>query len=336
MREVRQPTDCDRGGVTLLELLIVITVLMMLVGVALPTMQPALEARQVREAARSVNIYFSSARSAAMSTGRPCGVMIQRLKAQPLCSMDLAQAQVPPPYAGDTVNARAIVTVEGISSGIATVKAHLSNFNASLVERGDLIQFNHQGPMYTITVGGNPLTLQIDVSQGLQLPWPKSGQSRPALVPYKIFRSPMKSYAAPLQLPGTAVIDLQFSGTDILLPTFPQENAEDSSPIYIMFAPSGALDRVYCWSQQQGAFVPIEVTEPIYLLVGRRDLVPAPAAGGDPLPNYQDMRNFWVTINPQTGLVTTVEVAGATVGSIPTSVQDSRSLAREAQSIGGR
>ena len=66
MRRATDQTDRARGGVTLLELLIVITVLMMLVGVALPTMRPALEGRQIREAARSVNIYFSSARSDAM------------------------------------------------------------------------------------------------------------------------------------------------------------------------------------------------------------------------------------------------------------------------------
>ena len=320
MREVRQPTDRARGGMTLLELLIVITVMMMLIGVALPTMKPALEGRQIREAARSVNIYLSSARSVAMSTGRPCGVMIQRLEAEPLCSMDLAQAQVPPPYAGDTVNARATVT----RVGAGTVTANLTGFNLELVERGDLVQFNHQGPLYTITGLGNPLTLQIDVSQGLQLPWPEERESGP--VPYKIFRSPMKSYAAPLQLPGSAVIDLQFSGAedpDHVLAT-------GEGPIYIMFSPDGSVYRAY-----HGGHVHY-VTEPIYLLIGRRDLVPAPAAGGDPPPNYQDMRNFWITLNPQTGLVTTVEVASATIGGIPTDVPDSRSLAREAQSIGGR
>ena len=336
MRRTDRPTDPARGGVTLLELLIVITVLMMLVGVALPAMRPALEGRQVREAARSLNIYLSSARSVAMVTGRPCGVMIQRLEAEPLCSMELAQAQVPPPYAGDTVDARAVVTRGGINGGIATVTAQLSSYNATLVNRGDLIQFNHQGPMYTVTGGGGSLTLQIDVSQGLQLPWPTSGTPSDPM-PYKIFRSPMKSYATPMQLPGNAAIDLQFSGTDTL-PNFPQQNPQDLSPIYIMFAPNGSVDRVYCWNQQQGAYGPVEVTEPIYLLVGRRDRVPAPAPAEGLLPNYQDTRNFWISLNPQTGLVTTVEVAAWPNNSsgIPANPQESRSLAREAQSIGGR
>ncbi|NQU25198.1 MAG: prepilin-type N-terminal cleavage/methylation domain-containing protein [Candidatus Nealsonbacteria bacterium] len=330
MREARQPTNPARGGVTLLELLIVITVLMMLVGVALPTMKPALEARQIREAARSLNVYLGSARSAAMVTGRPCGVMIQRLDVEPLCSMVLSQVQVPPPYAGDTLDARAVVKREGMANGIATVSVKLSSFNATLVNPGDLVQFNHQGPMYTITGGGDPnLTLQVDVSRGLQLPWPENGEESDP-VPYKIFRSPMKSYATPMQLPGNAAIDLQFSGSeDHFL------GAGLGGPIYIMFSPDGSVYRAYHDGNVH------YVTEPIYLLVGRRDRIPEPTGSeltDEVLPNYQDTRNFWLTLSPQTGLVTTVEVAAGpnnTTG-IPADVQDSRSLAREAQSIGGR
>ena len=56
------------------------------------------------------------------------------------------------------------------------------------------------------------------------------------------------------------------------------------------------------------------------------------------MANYQDTRNFWITLNPQTGLVTTVEVAAApnnTTG-IPADFRESRSQAREGISTGGR
>ena len=74
------------------------------------------------------------------------------------------------------------------------------------------------------------------------------------------------------------------------------------------------------------------------VVVDSRDLVPALSGGEYPQSNYQDLRNFWITLNPQTGLVTTVEVAAGpnNATGIPTDPEDSRSLAREAQSIGGR
>ena len=55
-------------------MLIVIGIMLIMVAAAATLMQPASESRRIREAARSINIYLSSARNQAMETGRPCGV----------------------------------------------------------------------------------------------------------------------------------------------------------------------------------------------------------------------------------------------------------------------
>ena len=67
------PNPSSRGF-TLIEMLIVITIMLILVGAAATAMRPATEGRRIREAARAINVYLSSARNRAMETGRPCGV----------------------------------------------------------------------------------------------------------------------------------------------------------------------------------------------------------------------------------------------------------------------
>ena len=91
-----------RRGVTLVELLVVVGIMLLLAAITIPSMQGLTEGRRVREAARAVNVYFGRARSRAIESGRPCGVMFERLERQPNACVVLRQAEVPPPYSGDT------------------------------------------------------------------------------------------------------------------------------------------------------------------------------------------------------------------------------------------
>ena len=100
---VRRPT---RRGLTLVELLVVITIMMLLAAFVLPKFQLNSKTRKIREAARMINVYLGVARNRAVETGRPCGVMFQRLANQPRGAAMLFQVEVPPLYAGDTMDAR--------------------------------------------------------------------------------------------------------------------------------------------------------------------------------------------------------------------------------------
>ena len=95
------------SGVTLIELLIVITILLMVTAAAIPLMIPALQNRRGREAARLVSSFISAARSRAIETGRPVGVMLERYNGLPF-AMSLSYVEVPPTYAGDTVNSKGL------------------------------------------------------------------------------------------------------------------------------------------------------------------------------------------------------------------------------------
>ena len=122
-----------RRGITLIELLVVISIMMLLAAVAVPMMRPTMEGRRVREAARAINVYLSSARSEAMRTGRPVGVMLRRLDGQPECSMVLEQAEVPPTYAGDTTDAKVRVQTVNRATGAVRIFVQDGVFTDGLV-----------------------------------------------------------------------------------------------------------------------------------------------------------------------------------------------------------
>jgi prepilin-type N-terminal cleavage/methylation domain-containing protein len=342
---------CSGRGVTLVELLVVISIVVLLAAIAIPALRPTLEGQRIREASRMINVYFGSARNRAIETGRTCGVILRRFEGQPECAMVLEQAEVPPPYAGDTLDATATVAIDTSdfwADGSPEVEAVLTDFTPGpdLVHVGDLIQFNHQGPFYEImgphasgstVVNSNSLELWTDRSQGQMLPWPNApGSSAP--LPYEIIRQPEKSAVAPLQLPAGTVVDLQFSGTDnpAVIPQLGWAGTDATisgalEPVIVMFSPNGSVDRVIYY--EPNASPPpdyvrreLHLTEPIFLLVGRRENVGVAAEQ----PNWQDLTNRWVTLSPETGLVTTAEVASEA------SLDASREFARQGQNMGGR
>jgi prepilin-type N-terminal cleavage/methylation domain-containing protein len=94
-----------RRGVTLVELLVVIMIMLMITAIAIPVIAPALKNRDVREAARMVDVYFNGARTRAMNANHPYGVMIERIPGQPNGSVTLSYCEQPDPYTGDFANA---------------------------------------------------------------------------------------------------------------------------------------------------------------------------------------------------------------------------------------
>jgi hypothetical protein len=175
------------------------------------------------------------------------------------------------------------------------------------------------------------LTLRL-APTGFQLvPWPKQAIS-PIVwspVPFCIYRAPVKGGATPLQLPASAVVDLEWSDIGV--------NATGTVPtgsdLTVMFAPNGAVDSVYVGTTST------PVVQPIFLLLGKRERVPPGTyVAADPATwaNWQDLGNLWVVINPQTGLVTTGEVAATGITTPATGVPAARGLAVDAQSMGGK
>lgn len=381
----RNPSRC---GVTLVELLVVISIMMLLTVVAIPALRPAMESRQVRETTRGVSSYFSAAQIRAVETGRPCGVMLVRDPLLPFVATSLQQVEVPAPFGG-TVTGSVVRVQEWtqIPSGtywpdgavVLKVRVRVNDFLPDTIRRGDLMQLNGQGPWFMISSDENPhpghpgtppppaaaqhptfqdfpvdatdgfinflpsgyttevypsgsgnvwvsnyvLTLTLPRAQLADTPWPNSDPSGPAgsvhaapwspLVPFQVYRAPVKSAVPPLQLPTATVVDLSCSGTESNWTLFSAvdndgntaNGVQDTSGVLILFSPTGALDRAYVQNQQQ------YLIDPVYLMIGARERVWQ--AGLDPGPddglyNWQDIRNLWLAVNPGTGTIGTAEV----------------------------
>jgi prepilin-type N-terminal cleavage/methylation domain-containing protein len=152
--------------------------------------------------------------------------------------------------------------------------------------------------------------------------------------PYEIVRQPIKSANTPVQLPSGAVVDLFYSGMggSYLLYQAPQsppitanQFISDAHPVIATFDRTGALEYLYVNGQQT------QITHPLYFLIGKREKLASVET--DPTKqNSADLENIWVSINPQSGLVSTAEVAsGSGFG-----ISASRALATSAQAMGGK
>jgi len=309
---------------------------------------------------RSVGVWIDKLKTGGPSSGTVEGE----------ASKDLFLCEVPQPYAGDASGSVAMVSVasNGTQSGVitspggqaATVTKYKGSFTVTdsgwvgLLKPGDVIRFAYRGASYRLLQGTN----QLDSNGYFKAPsgsgpasfdfepvdqssfiynYPNNGQPTkvtpvfaqlpPAAsvagwsAPFQISFQPVKSSGSPISLPGSAVVDLYFSGMGSTL----GEIGTDKNPVLVIFSRTGALESVYENGIRQ------DVTGPLYFLIGKRDKLQS--LGGSPTDhNWADSENIWVSINPQTGLVTTAEVAATTSPSLPAS----RKYAQAAQTMGGR
>ena len=139
----RSVPDTLRRGMTLIELLVVVAIILFAAAVFVPRLKPMMDHSKVREAARVIQLYLSTARNQAMSTGRSCGVMIEPLPSDTGCSMTLTQVETPAPYGGDLLGSTATVTLPQNGSQLATIT--LSSSASIPIHYGDLVQVGYQG-----------------------------------------------------------------------------------------------------------------------------------------------------------------------------------------------
>lgn len=316
-----------RSGVTLVELLVVATVMLTLAAVSVPAIKPMMESQLTSSAASAVSTYLNRARARAMATGRPCGVTFEYFpgtydEGDPddpnddvgSASLILRQVEVPPYYCGLETDSVASVLPgrpdnDDVKNGQRLRQLFVNNDPYWDVfmkgdpddpdddERSASIQFNSCGPFYPIRQIGDDY--YIEKLPGLELPARLN-------VPFKVSRDPRPTMTAPIGLPSGAVVDLEFSGEETEGFTF-------GGDVTVVFSPTGEVDHV---EDGSGPFVP---TDTLYFLIGRWDRISALGVENDPkygpvssaedgLWNFEDGTNFWVTINPRTGLVSTVEV----------------------------
>jgi prepilin-type N-terminal cleavage/methylation domain-containing protein len=110
------PFPISSRGLTLIELLVTIAILVTVLGAVVPMVSPNNDARKIREASRQLNGMLSQAQAQAARDGRAVGVAFREFgTASPYSGMALEAYFIaePPAFAGFSPNSRAVVTLAG-------------------------------------------------------------------------------------------------------------------------------------------------------------------------------------------------------------------------------
>ncbi len=371
-----RPKSMRHHGLTLVELLIVVTIMTILLAVAIPRIRPAFQDRNLREAARQVNTFIAGARARAQAVGRPVGVWIEQIDTSETgarSAQQLYMAEVAAPFSGGILGARVTVQPVGITltsppnpPAFANVplgrlyfwtEAGMPNPSdaamlANLIEVGEVftIQFDHRGGVYQGIRATNsasdpysPYVFLIPIPGG-----PPPGTAHPASVPaplgtglpFGVTRGPVRSAVNPITLPADVVIDLSVSGVgstgNEFNPAVPVPTVK--TPVIITFTPTGGVDFVFAGNRSYRPF------GAIHLLIGRRAEVfnPATTNFADPTleANLTNPAYFWVSIGHRTGRIVTTNNMETrdlpAATTVPDRIRAARATARSALNNGGR
>ena len=285
-----------RRGLTLVEMLVVITILLIMFAFAAPMIQPAMEQARIREGARLANAAFARARTRAIETGNPVGLLIEPSANNNGASFRLGFAQVPVLFAGELTSSTVTIASDGTTT--------FSNADDAIDEHiqvGDLIKFNYQGKKYRIKSKGANGTVWEFTDEDNDVAISVTGAS------FQVFKPPFRSIQTmPTQLPDKICIDIAASGLGDGVFAVGQTTI-------VLFNAAGMVEQVYISGN------PITPTSPIYFLVGNYDSL-----------GTADLGELWVACGHQTAMIITADVAsGATIA-------EQRTHAREMKTKGGR
>ncbi|MDX1946998.1 MAG: prepilin-type N-terminal cleavage/methylation domain-containing protein [Pirellulaceae bacterium] len=314
-----------RGGYTLTEMLVVVTILVILIAAALPTARHVMEASKVKEASRQLQAYFAMARSRAAQTGRPCGLWIE-VSPQVGGAPDAAPlnpvvrqatkfflAEVPPYYAGSVQNMLGRIRDTGTSgtnryvfeptmpntsgSGPAYVVDPVESATIiSLLNLGEvfLVRFDNKGEWYQCVYNGSAFIYQKTLSGIVTFPPGGFSADNPGCV-FQLVRAPRR-VGNPLELTAGACIDMSYSGMG---PTDRSFNIVRNN-LVILFQPSGAMAGMYVdlnyVDPNFSTVIPVYPNNPgnafgtCHFLVGRVEKVNAPLGANT---NHPSGLNFF-------------------------------------------
>lgn len=306
--DIRAGSRASRGGMTLVELLVVVSILGLLSVTVLPAFSSGESARASRRAAAAVSSLVAQSQAASLGQSSAAGLWIEPLSG--VAAIDLSIARRPEPYRGDTFTAAVSLTQPSnpsdpvpltFSRGGADVALMTTMktpaFSAGtparpLVSNGDLIQIGHGADLFALecdpqpTANGFKARLRLEAGQTpANTVWPTPSIAGGATTwhSFKIHRKPAPAGSLQSIANGMA-IDLAWSGIgpERFGPT-PLAGDDDYPPaagynagqsIAMMFDSAGSVTEAYFLATPlSGAAVDSRVTVrgTVLLLVGRLD-----------------------------------------------------------------
>ena len=346
-----QPKLLRCAGVTLVELLVVITILGILSVAILPNIAGTIDSRRSREAKRGLSTFVARAQSRAFGAKEPKGFQIQPLSGNAAAAIDFFVADVPSAYGGELTSSK--VKVVNLASANPIVKSSRKLLEFSDVDTdsrvranngfctvGDAIQFAGAGPYFKFTPG--PPHLVSMWSENNQNPFNAKLPVSEFPLAFRIRRQPTRSSTSVFQLTRGAALDLSWCtlGSQ-LFSSFVSLNNNSPAPITILFDAGGRPSQLVHSNGARQA-----IGEPIFLLLGLAELcgnsatnVPDANVTDDPEDrtgaNWQYVDATWLYIDHQSGLCRTAPSAAKRANST-NNVFDSQYNIREAIGLGAR
>lgn len=278
------------GGMTLVELLVVIGILGLLAVTVLPTFSSTGDRRKVRDAASSVSSFIAAGQSRALGSRSGGGLWIQPLPgltaSGAAIAVDVSDANVSAPYCGDATTSTVLFssTSSGSSVGVTFVDG-CNPPNAA----GNLIRLGNSSALFDVTVSsGSAGTISMR-SQASQTPentfWPGQGAS----VSYEIIGPPTRSTVNAVTLADGVAIDITRSTFGAIPLT------SGTSAFQLLFDSTGRPQLL----ARNGNREPFD--KPLFLLIAPIESIQnagalAPADG------------YWVAIDPRGGVPKIAEV----------------------------
>lgn len=309
-----------RRGMTLVELLVVISILTILAVTVIPNIGNTSDRRKVREAARNLSSFIAGGQSRALGSHSGGGVWFDplpnKIDSGPLSiaiAIDLADANVPQPYCGNT--GTSAISALNVLSGNQQAVATFTEACGPLASGTNLIQLAGSASYFLLTAPYNaasPVTFTtgtISLQTGAlnqtdaNTAWPKVPTSLG--LSYRIIGAPTRSPANSLTLSDGVAIDLHHSTVGVT--QFPNVSAPSSlntgtAPFQILYDSTGKPQYLAC----NGSRMPLN--DPLFLLV-------APIASIQTSGTLAPADGYWVAIDPRGGIpkVAEVDPSGGTI-----------------------
>ena len=322
-------------GMTLVELLVVITIMVLLLAVSVPILKPLSESSKTSGAAQVLAGAFQQARTKAIQERRDYGLRLIPYKTAPTAVVEMHLQRggagimdfVNPPDVRVKIVSGRIVPYCFYENGWQQFdalpegeKSRWAEKFAGHFEEGYTIQFNRLGRSFTI--GGN-WTLRPPYD-GLNLPEDNLGNDA---MEYRISTRDdgvSLAWRPPIVMPRTTIVDLVFSGGEDEVPT----QFSPGDEVIVMFSPTGYVDWVSINGERKSA------NEMLYFCVGEWDR--QVDTNGNPLAedrksNLAAKATFWVTLHPKTGGVRVTENSPIEPASttLHEQIKDARRYAKE-------
>ena len=319
----------ERSGMTLIELLVAIAILVIIAAILVPQLRFASADRSVREASRLVASMFAQASQRAVNDG-VAGVLIERNPnitdedtgvAYAATSMFLMRRI--PRYVGENLNAVAT----RMSDTLVSIVTPLEQAALGTIRVGDQISFGNQSQLRflinDIAESGANLNLTLAPSP---FGAPPNDPSK-----FVIYRQPRRLASSRVDLPTGYLVDLRLSGELNASNTsfFALDTSATPESVTYLFNGRGNIDRFF-YTDGGGARLNQFPTQPAYLMVREFN----PEENGETIQNVLNSDlSMWVTVELTTGAANVIPGVAVDLDNtpLPEALSNARTIGRTGQ-----